>query len=57
MRCPNCAQANIGRIDFSLVGSGASFHYCRECEHRWWSGGVNDLDEVLRAATVLARAS
>lgn len=58
MTCPTCTSGNIGEIAFAFE-SGLRFHYCRRCEHRWWEGRASNmrLDEVLRAACTLARAS
>ena len=60
MHCTNCKGADIGQIRFSTVASGVEFHYCRRCEHRWWTSEDRtlDLDSVLeQAATPLSKAS
>lgn len=60
MTCPRCSHEDIGTIRFAVVASGVDFSYCRRCEHRWWTGraqGDLPLDDILEAATVLARAS
>ena len=59
MTCPHCAGKDLGEIRFAFSEQGLRFNYCRRCEHRWWEGSTRSLqlDDVLEAATALARAS
>ena len=59
MDCPNCSREDVGEISFSSLGTGTSFYFCRQCEHRWWvlESKPAALDNVLDAASVFARAS
>ena len=59
MECPACNHSDTGEIHFEAVADGATFHYCRGCEHRWWvAQGENiDLDTVLSQTLDLPKAS
>jgi len=59
MNCPTCKHSDTGEIRFEAVAEGATFHYCRRCEHRWWvaRGESVDLDAVLSQSVSLPKVS
>ncbi|HVL80485.1 MAG TPA: hypothetical protein VM840_02700 [Actinomycetota bacterium] len=59
MDCPQCRSTETGTIGFSEVAEGARFHYCRRCEHRWWTARSQTvpLDTILTQVANLPKVS
>jgi hypothetical protein len=52
MRCESCGAGEITQVGFGAA-DGATYRYCRVCEHGWWES----RGQHLRIGDILAAAA